>query len=124
MNATLRIRICSRLRVPGRHGTRTDSAGFTTGSSKKSARNMCVFMTCGTFATLSLKSGVDVRTLSETLGHFSAGVHAQHLRPLDTGDETERGRRDRKHHPKRDLKRETKAAAASLQPPFKRSKYS
>ena len=26
-----------------------------------------------TFATLSLKSGVDVRTLSETLGHFSAG---------------------------------------------------
>ena len=27
-----------------------------------------------TFATLSLKSGVDVRTLSETLGHFSAGL--------------------------------------------------
>ena len=26
-----------------------------------------------TFATLSLKSGVDIRTLSETLGHFSAG---------------------------------------------------
>ena len=26
-----------------------------------------------TFATLSLRSGVDVRTLSETLGHFSAG---------------------------------------------------
>ncbi len=26
-----------------------------------------------TFATLFLKSGVDVRTLSETLGHFSAG---------------------------------------------------
>lgn len=26
-----------------------------------------------TFAMLSLKSGVDVRTLSETLGHFSAG---------------------------------------------------
>ena len=26
-----------------------------------------------TFATLPLKSGVDVRTLSETLGHFSAG---------------------------------------------------
>ena len=26
-----------------------------------------------TFATLSLKSGVDVRNLSETLGHFSAG---------------------------------------------------
>ena len=26
-----------------------------------------------TFATLSLKSGVDVRALSETLGHFSAG---------------------------------------------------
>ena len=26
-----------------------------------------------TFATLSLKRGVDVRTLSETLGHFSAG---------------------------------------------------
>ena len=31
-----------------RHGIRTGSAGFTTGSSKKSARNMCVFMTCGT----------------------------------------------------------------------------
>ncbi len=26
-----------------------------------------------TFATLSLKSGVDVTTLSHTLGHFSAG---------------------------------------------------
>ena len=26
-----------------------------------------------TFATLSLKSGVDVRTLSEMLGHYSAG---------------------------------------------------
>ena len=34
-----------------------------------------------TFATLSLKSGVDVRTLSETLGHFSAGFT---LRPMST----------------------------------------
>ena len=46
-------------------------------------------------------------------GTFQCGVYAQHLCPLDAGDETERGRRDRKHHPKRDLKRETEAAAAS-----------
>ena len=30
-------------------------------------------MTCATFATLSLKSGVDVKTLSGALGHYSAG---------------------------------------------------
>ena len=46
-------------------------------------------------------------------GTFQCGIYAQHLRPFDTGHETERGRRDRKHHPKRDLKRETEAAAAS-----------
>ncbi|MFR1989820.1 MAG: hypothetical protein ACLS3C_07070 [Oscillospiraceae bacterium] len=54
--------------------------------------------------------------MSETLGHFSARIHAQHLRPLDTGDETERGRRDWKHHPQRDMtpkpKRRLQLAAA------------
>ena len=44
------------------------------------------------------------------------GVHAQHLRPLDAGHETERGRRDWKHHPQRDLtpkpKRRLQVAAA------------
>ena len=36
-------------------------------------------------------------------GSLQRRIHPQHLRPLDTGDETERGRRDRKHHPQRDL---------------------
>ena len=45
---TRRIRICSHLRVLGRRGIRTDSEGCAIELSKKSARNMCVFMTCGT----------------------------------------------------------------------------
>ena len=36
-------------------------------------------------------------------GTFQCGIHAQHLCSLDTGDETERSGRDRKHHPQRDL---------------------
>ncbi len=36
-------------------------------------------------------------------GTFQCGIYAQHLCPLDAGDETERGRCDRKHHPQRDL---------------------
>ena len=42
---TRRIRICSHLHAQAKRGIRTDSADFTTGSSKKSARSMCVFMT-------------------------------------------------------------------------------
>ena len=49
-------------------------------------------------------------------GTFQCGIHPQHLRPLDTRHETERGRRDRKHHPQRDLtpkpKRRLQVAAA------------
>ena len=49
-------------------------------------------------------------------GSLQRRIHAQHLCPLDTGDETERGRRDRKRHPKRDLtpksKRRLQVAAA------------
>ena len=49
-------------------------------------------------------------------GSLQRRIHAQHLCPLDTGDETERGRCDRKHHPKRDLtpkpKRRLQIAAA------------
>ena len=49
-------------------------------------------------------------------GSLQRRIHAQHLRSLDTGDETERGRRNRKHHPKRDLtskpKRRLQVAAA------------
>ena len=68
------IRICSHLRVRVKRGIRTDSAGCTIELSKKSEQNTCRFHDMRhTFATLSLKSGVDVRTLSETLGHFSAG---------------------------------------------------
>ena len=48
MNVTLRIRICSRHRVPGRHGIQTDSAGCTTGSSRRLEQNTFVFMTCDT----------------------------------------------------------------------------
>ncbi len=48
MKNTQQIRIYSHLRVPGRRGTRTASADFTTGSSRRLARNMCVFMTCVT----------------------------------------------------------------------------
>ena len=48
MKNTQRIRICSRLRARVKRGTRMDSVGCTAGSSKKSARNMCVFMTCDT----------------------------------------------------------------------------
>ena len=47
MKNTRRIRICSHLRARERRGTRTASADFTTGSSRRSARSMCVFMTCG-----------------------------------------------------------------------------
>ena len=49
-------------------------------------------------------------------GTFQRRIHAQHLRSLDTGDETERGRRDWKHHPKCNLtpksKRRLQLAAA------------
>ena len=48
---------------------------------------------------------------------FRRGLYAPHLRSLNTGDETERGRRDWKHHPKRDLtpkpKRRLQVAAAA-----------
>ena len=40
-----------------------------------------------TFATLSLKSGVDVKTLSGALGHYSAGFHPEHLHPRHGADE-------------------------------------
>jgi len=43
---TQQIRIYSHLRARERRGTRTASADFTTGSSRRLARNMCVFMTC------------------------------------------------------------------------------
>ena len=50
-------------------------------------------------------------------GTFQCGIYAQHLRPLDAGHETERGRHNRKHHPKRDLtqkpKRRLQVAAAA-----------
>ena len=50
-------------------------------------------------------------------GTFQRRVHAQHLCPLDIRHETERGRCDRKHHPKRDLtpkpKRRLQVAAAA-----------
>ena len=46
MKNTQQIRIYSHLRVLGRRGIRTDSEGCTIELSKKSARSMCVFMTC------------------------------------------------------------------------------
>ena len=46
-------------------------------------------------------------------GSLQRRIHAQHLRPLDIRHETERSGRDRKHHPQRDLKQKTEAAAAS-----------
>ena len=49
-------------------------------------------------------------------GSLQRRIHAQHLRSLDTRYETERSRRDRKHHPQRDLspkpKRRLQRAAA------------
>ena len=49
-------------------------------------------------------------------GTLQRGIYAQHLCPLDVRHETERGGRDRKHHPKRDLtpkpKRRLQLAAA------------
>ena len=49
-------------------------------------------------------------------GSLQRRIHAQHLRSLDTRYETERSRRDRKHHPQRDLspkpKRRLQLAAA------------
>ena len=49
-------------------------------------------------------------------GSLQRRIHAQHLRSLDVRHETERGRRDRKHHPQRDLtpkpKRRLQVAAA------------
>ena len=49
-------------------------------------------------------------------GSLQRRIHAQHLRSLDTRYETERGGRNRKHHPKRDLtpksKRRLQLAAA------------
>ena len=74
MKDTLRIRICSHLRVLGKRGTRTDFAGCMIRIIKEiGAEHVRFHDMRHTFATLSLKSGVDVRTLSETLGHFSAG---------------------------------------------------
>ena len=55
------------------------------------------------------------RGCADTIGNagpLQRRIHPQHLRPLDTGDEAERGGRDRKHHPKRDLNSKIKAAAA------------
>ena len=46
MKNTRRIHICSHLHAQVKRRPQTASADFTTGSSKKSARNMCVFMTC------------------------------------------------------------------------------
>ena len=50
-------------------------------------------------------------------GTFQRRIHAQHLRPLDVRHETERGGRDWKHDPKRDLtpkpKRRLQLAAAA-----------
>ena len=50
-------------------------------------------------------------------GSLQRRVHAQHLCPLDTGDETERSGRDWKHHPKCNLtpksKRRLQLAAAA-----------
>ncbi|MEI3330660.1 MAG: site-specific integrase [Oscillospiraceae bacterium] len=40
-----------------------------------------------TFATLSLKSGVDVKTLSGALGSLLGRVHAEHLHPCHGADE-------------------------------------
>ena len=34
-----------------------------------------------TFATMALQNGVDVKTVSSMLGHYSAGFYAGHLRP-------------------------------------------
>ena len=49
-------------------------------------------------------------------GSLQRRIHAQHLCPLDTGDETERSGRDWKHHPKCNLtpksKRRLQLAAA------------
>ena len=38
-----------------------------------------------TFATLALQNGVDIKTVSGMLGHFSRRVHPGHLRPRDYG---------------------------------------
>ena len=46
------------------------------------------------------------RGCADTIGNagtFQRRIHAQHLRSLDTGDETERSGRDWKHHPKCNL---------------------
>ena len=36
-----------------------------------------------TFATLALQNGVDIKTVSGMLGHYSAGFTPGHLRPCD-----------------------------------------
>ncbi|MEI3330665.1 MAG: site-specific integrase [Oscillospiraceae bacterium] len=51
-----------------------------------------------TFATLSLKSGVDVKTLSGALGHYSAGFTLEHLHPRHGPDEAGRSGRHRRGH--------------------------
>ena len=51
-----------------------------------------------TFATLSLKSGVDVKTLSGALGHYSAGFHVEHLHPCHGADEAGCRRYHRRGH--------------------------
>ncbi len=38
-----------------------------------------------TFATMALQNGVDVKTVSSMLGHYSAGFHAGYLRPRHHG---------------------------------------
>ena len=41
-----------------------------------------------TFAMLALQNGVDIKTVSGMLGHFSGRLHAGHLRPRhDSGPE-------------------------------------
>ena len=51
-----------------------------------------------TFATLSLKSGVDVKTLSGALGDYFGGVHPEHLHPRHGPDETRRSGHHRWGH--------------------------
>ena len=60
-----------------------------------------------TFATLSAEKRVDVKTLSGALGHYSAGVHPEHLHPRHGPDETGcRGHHRRGHQPADALKKQ------------------
>ena len=44
-----------------------------------------------TFATMALQNGVDIKTVSSMLGHYSAGLHAGHIRPCHHRRATESG---------------------------------